>query len=245
MSYPRTGSSLLTSALQNHPNLKVGGELMNVAVDGYKETYNLDWRNPKFKELYGSENIPFADSKFLDCNDLGLYLTNIFNDFHGFKLIYDQIDLNGTFISQLDKLKDVKLIFMTRNILESCVSCHLALRSGIWFVTKNNESKQIEKIFITPKMFKDYADYFLKCHKNYTNRYTNKIIIDYKELIEDWDGTIDKVQNFLEIKQCKLPQVYGKRTCGNISKIVTNYKDLAYEFRHSEYGNLFTINKIL
>ncbi len=245
MAYPRTGSSLLNAALQNHPDLKVGGELMNVAVDGYKETYNLEWRNPKFKELYGTEQIPFVGSRFSDCNDLGLFLLNIFKDFDGFKLIYDQIDLNGTFVRQLDKLNDVKFIFITRNILESCVSCHLALKTGVWSVPKNKEPKQLERIFITPKMFRTYADYFLECHNTYVNRYKNNMIVDYEELISDWNGVMNSVQDFLGIKQYQLPQVYGKKAYGNITQIVSNYKDLANEFKNTEYSCSFKNIKIL
>jgi hypothetical protein len=52
--YPRTGSTLLITALGEHPDIRQGMEIFNPILEG--NAYYVDWRKQVLLELYGKQD---------------------------------------------------------------------------------------------------------------------------------------------------------------------------------------------
>jgi hypothetical protein len=52
--YPRTGSTLLITALGDHPDIRQGMEIFNPILEG--NAYYVDWRKQVLLELYGKQD---------------------------------------------------------------------------------------------------------------------------------------------------------------------------------------------
>ena len=89
--YPRTGSTLLITALGAHPNINQGMELFNPEQEGNDPW--VHWRKATFEALYGSHDSYLNADGYLDGNrfDLRLLASEFFKVFDGTKIMYDQL----------------------------------------------------------------------------------------------------------------------------------------------------------
>jgi hypothetical protein len=125
--YPRTGSTLLITALGAHPNIKQGMEIFNPEQEGNDPW--VHWRKATFKALYGGHDSYLNADGNLDGNrfDLSLLAIVFFKAFDATKIMYDQLDRRSKVWDYLRSLDDLRVIVLRRNFVEAAVSfsdCH-------------------------------------------------------------------------------------------------------------------------
>lgn len=235
-SYPRTGSSLLCDSLNNHHDLIVADEILNVEKV-------IKWKTLKFKEIYGSESLERDGAHYLPKYDLSLLIDHVYEEFNGFKVIYDQVELDWNFCKKLRETVGLKFIFLTRNLLDSAASYLLAKSTNKWQV-KPGETYTDQSLTIDSHWLNWYFSYYSKCHNDFLSYYCHSphLIIDYKSITKNWTFTIKKVQQFLGVSLMNLPMVYGKRTLVEPIQLITNYNSLAKTFVSTPYEHCFHSN---
>jgi len=136
--YPRTGSTLLITALGTHPNINQGMELFNPEQEGNDPW--VHWRKATFEALYGSHDSYLNADGYLDGNrfDLRLLASEFFKVFDGTKIMYDQLHRRSHVWDYLRSLDDLRVIVLRRNVVEAAVSFRTAMETNIWFVPNEN-----------------------------------------------------------------------------------------------------------
>jgi LPS sulfotransferase NodH len=131
--YPRTGSTLLITALGAHPKINQGMEIFNPEQEG--DDPWVHWRKATFKRLYGNHDSYLNTDGNLDGNrfDLSLLAIEFFKEFNGTKVMYDQLDRCSKVWDYLRSLDDLRVIVLRRNVVEAAVSFRIAMETNIWF----------------------------------------------------------------------------------------------------------------
>jgi len=127
LAHPRSGSTALSKILCCHPQIKILNEPFN-------------------KGLQLRINSKFAKklNKIKDIKSLNNFLNYIHKDYNGFKTLFGT--LNKKLEEHLFLRKDYKIIILTRkNLLKSAVSSMIALKIGVWGVSKENPIEKIRK----------------------------------------------------------------------------------------------------
>lgn len=213
ISHPRVGSELLIQALKQHPDIKVSSEIFN--TERYQGNINL---NKKILQYYKNLNT----ERFIEDDNFLNYFNQISQEIDGFKLVFEQIDRKSIVLKNLKNKENLKIIFLKRNIIDSAISWHLAKKSGIWQNEYCDDKNYIDINFLEDFFFKSLSDFYY--YYDYFDK-NEKIIIEYDDLINDWDNSIYNIEEFLDLNKFKLKKLYKKRTNCDLNKIITNYDD--------------------
>jgi LPS sulfotransferase NodH len=232
MSYPRTGSTLLCSSLNQHPDLQVGMELFHGCLANCGDDQLLVWREDAFQKLYSQgENdllhIDVLNRYTLDesrCGGLGDFARLIVEQHNGFKFQYYQLNVASPvwdFYEQ--EAPELKVIFLERDLLECTLSLRLAQTTGMW--QKFNEHEVIADVpqHIDLGHLRKFYRSFCVQEDLYKARFVNSIAVSYDELIGSWESVTERIQKFLGLDVVSLPQHVFKRTSGSLQELVCNY----------------------
>lgn len=232
MSYPRTGSTLLCSSLDQHPDIKVGMELFHGCLAHCGNDQLLDWREDTFQKLYaqGENDLLHIDALnryTLDeskCGGLGDFARLIVKQYNGFKFQYYQLHITSPVWDFYEKgAPDLKVIFLERDLLECTLSLRLAQNTGTW--QKFNKHEVITDVpqDITLSELRRFYRTFCTQEDCYKNRWENSITVNYDELIGNWESVTERIQRFIGLDVVSLPQYIFKRTSGSLRELILNY----------------------
>ena len=225
-SSPRTGSHALASALNEHSDLNVAGEV---------------FFRPNEFNVYG--------------NTIKYALENIFSKYDGF-ILHRSSNVNISFPiekiwSEIFRIKDLKVINLKRlNIFEAVISLLHAMKNDLWQIKNKDSSvlvgydsliQPLKKIHIDPNQLFFYLRRYSEEYQQFDdllNRNMVKFInLSYEELCQNWEEQTIKVQKFLELIPEKIDPATNKQIGG--LDYVENYGELKELLKESEWNSCF------
>lgn len=208
----RTGSNLLISLLDSHPNIHAFGEMFNRIED------------KSCKEIY-DEIFPKKSNKTI-----------------GFKIFYyhpaDSDDSSIWDILKNDK--SFKIIHLQReNVLRVHISRLIAGNTDVWSRTKN-ESIDLDqkKVHVDiDALFKDIEvtnRYINKINSDFKNHKVLKIT--YESIVKNSNKSIADAFEFLGVSKMNAKSELKKQNPEKIKYLVTNYHELKEKLANSEFS---------
>lgn len=226
---PRSGSSWLSSLLDDHPDLSVYGELfLEHAVP--KEYEELRAKDPdKFFQFRVKNKIirPGATYAYLD------YVFEKEKRGSGFKLMAAPLIKHPEIILYCNK-NDIKVIYLTRPSEERTLSYAVAEQRNHFHKIKQNIDKK-EKIEINLKRAQKI--YFKQRILSKTlNVLVNAIkspllTISYSQLVQNTEKTVHDIHTFLGIKEHTASSEFEKLSETPYSDQIKNYDDVMKVFK--------------
>lgn len=216
----RTGSNLLISFLNSHPNIMAKGEL--------------------FRRLEGLTSKKLWDKIFINKPKKMKYI--------GFKIFYyHPLDCNDKAVWDfIKKDQNIRLIHLTRqNMLKTIVSREIADKTNTWSnKSRNNiqiKDKQVE-IDI------DYCLNELEITHQFENKTRNEfnreffMEITYEDLIRDNQKIMNEVFDFLDIEETKVKSSYKKQNKEKLEDLIINYKELYNALKRTKWSYLLELD---
>lgn len=227
---PRCGSELLADALSNHLDLKVKSEILN------PHRY-VEWRNQILIDTnmgilnYTShidKEIPISTAIFNQTTKLVDFVKEAFKKLDGFKVTYDQITPESPVVEYLKELKQLKIIFIQRNYLESAISYWFAIKSQIWQINNHDKPIYDASQVVDPKFVDNFCESALKYDAIYRSIFREhpQLVVNYKDLVTNFLQTIDSVQEFLGVRNLMPKVSFRKRLSRPLPELVINYQEL-------------------
>lgn len=212
----RTGSTLLTSLLDSHPQIRCNDELL---------------QRPRIAPL-----------RYID--QISRTAAQPWHGFHlkSEQLKWRQGDLPvGPFIDELEA-RGSKIIYLWReNVLEQCVSMFFAVASGAWHHRNGNQKKRISELEIDPEELRALMKQRVK-----TLEVDREVLSgrEYCELNYERDlrtedareAALARVQEFLGVEYHPLVSELRKSVNRPVHELIRNYAELAETFEGTPYA---------
>ncbi|WP_439496444.1 Stf0 family sulfotransferase [Bosea sp. (in: a-proteobacteria)] len=233
--YPRTGSTLLITALGAHPAVRQGMEIFNPVLEG--DAPWVDWRKETFASLYGPQDSYLNPQGYLDGERFNLRLLSerFFADFDGTKIMYDQLARNSGVWDHVRSLPDLRVIVLRRNIVEAAVSFRIAMETGLWHVAAGGDVPATPRLTYEPGYIGWFYDHFCAPEPAVLDLFGKHrlIEVDYDDLVSAWPRTLRSVQAGLGLEPLAEPPPFRKGTQGSLEDLIVNYSEVrAHYDRH-------------
>jgi LPS sulfotransferase NodH len=217
LSRSRTGSTMLITFLNSHPNIHAGWEVF----------HNLNGRNIKdvLVKVFGKEPY-YIKAK-------------------GFKIFYyhpeddDSNDIWNT-LMDMDNLRVIHL--KRRNILRTLISRKIAGIQDVWLVTSSDRNtsknkavcftvKELEEGFEQTRKWETCGDEMFKNHP--------QVSVYYEDLVNDPESTFGIITDFLGVPYIQPKTNLKKQNPERLRNLVINYDDLKPAFYETEWQPFF------
>jgi LPS sulfotransferase NodH len=205
---PRTGSTLLHTYLNFHPNIKSFGEVIREQVEKDHQSDPHLLKTKIFK------------SQGTHLKAIGLKL---------FYFYYDHPAYSDSF-RQIVELKNTKVIHLIRkDIFKLYVSLKLAQKTNIWSSSKTHRNQKNKlRVFIKTDEFKVFAETYIQRQQYFKMLFkTHEVLsICYEDLTTKPQIILEQVQSFLGVKPKHLQSLLRKQTVDNLESVVVNYDEI-------------------
>jgi LPS sulfotransferase NodH len=236
---PRTGSTLLLTCIQQHPNVTAYGELFH----------------PVFAERSGRHAIICDGQKIFfaghDQSAVEFLFREVFSEKSketfavGFKLFAEYMT-SGTanLFGILKKISDIKIIHIVRsNYLNVLASRAVAHATGKWQEAVNEErcSPLRSRVYVDVTSAAAFFDRMKRADGFFSNivEDTKYFRVEYDKLSCDVHGQVNLVFEFLGVSAFSPTPQLRKQSHLPLYDILTNYAELGEYFRGSEYETFF------
>ncbi|MDJ0742009.1 MAG: hypothetical protein QNJ32_01470 [Xenococcaceae cyanobacterium MO_167.B27] len=216
---PRSGTHMLKSSLEAHPNVICLTEMFN--PDYIEGKYPYDDSIPAKQVL----------DKFIYCDydpevkAVGFCLHRIGAKFGNWPRLWDI----------LRDMKDLYVLSLSReNLLRRYLSVQLQQ-------IKNLDKADLKPMVFDPEKLEQDFKRQRKKIAEYNERFSNHNIfhITYEQMCNDYETMTSKMQDFLGLPPFPLKPGTGKRNNPPISDFVVNYAELKDKFKDTEWGSFF------
>lgn len=239
----RTGSTLLMSYLQSHPEILCHGEIYGVKeVGGILGTYGkCQQEDPEYKKALKD----YRDQQ----PHTFLYKIALDRQGHknvGFKLKHDE--LVRPYMAQTRHLiqadTDIKIIHLRRdNLLARYLSWYLVnYVTGVTMRLEGQELPETKKVNLNPaKCLANFqeAERRYAFFKGMFSKHPT-FEVSYEELIGDQrEDTLKYIQEFLGVKHCNLGTKMVKLGKDDLHEVIENYEELKQFFEKTKYASFF------
>lgn len=219
MSRSRTGSNLLMSLLNSHPNIHAEGEVFR----------HLNGR-PYTRVLARA----FARQAF-------------FVKAKGFKIFYyhPQDDPSGEIWNALAAMEDLHVIHLKRrNVLRTLVSRKLAGLEGRWRSAPGSQQQSPptdESVsFDVPELEHGFRETRAWEQAGEERFHDHSILtLEYEGMLDRFEETAREVLSFLGVRQQRLTSPLQKQNTRGLRDMVVNYDDLKLAFADTEWQEFF------
>lgn len=217
----RSGSSLLVDLLNNHPDIRCDGEILNVVHAGKKffpTFYVKSMAKTSKEEIYGFKVKLYqlhSDSKPDQNVNAGQFIINLHKT--GWKIIY----------------------IKRNNIFRQAISGLVAKSRGKWHHHQNQGNLALSKIKINPdKLLKSLRgrEKYLCDEKEILKTVPHLKIIYEIDLLKNREKTIDNVFKYLEAHPYPVKTNLVRTSKDNIDDIIVNYKEIKDYFLNTKYA---------
>ena len=218
LSRSRTGSNMLLSFLNSHPNVYAGGEIFG-RLNGRNHTKILAaafGKQPRYIKARGFKIFyyhPIDDKK-----------SNIWNDL---------VNMNDLHVIHLKR----------RNILRTLLSRKLAETNDVWLTTNSGSKDSVssKQVFFTVKELTEGFEQTRQWEQNGDDMFRdhNVLSVYYEDLVCDADSNFNKLTDFLGVVYVK-PQTNLKRqNPERICDLISNYEELRVAFTGTQWQTFF------
>ncbi|MGD1892277.1 MAG: sulfotransferase [Cyclobacteriaceae bacterium] len=220
--HPRSGSTLLHTYLNSHPNILSLGEYLGNKVRNSNETKAAELVDKKLFKLY-SRNIQAVGVKFF--------------------FQYTAYPLGKDMISLLASRQSVLVVYLYReNLLRNLVSLKIAENTGQYTMWKKGQKMKVEKrkIYLSAEECKtqlmsmdEHSHYCRKLFKNH-----DLLPISYESLVSHPTTTLTRVQKFLKVKPYKLQSLLIRQNPEPLTKLILNYNEIKQALASTKWAKM-------
>ena len=243
----RSGSSLITESLAEHPEVRIGTELFHseeeprrVAFSYFHKTNGSGHDAPHYRS--GTDGKRFLEQDvFSQRFDTGVRAV-------GFKMFYVHARSNPREKTAWDYLisnKDIRVIHLIRtNLLEAYISLRIAFVTGEWerFKGSNAPRPEIPRLKIDPKACEAYFNRELVWRKWARKSFGLHpfMQIEYeRDVCGRFNDVMNEIHDFLGVSRLPARQVLEKQSRRSPREATENYDELKDYFRYTLYEELF------
>lgn len=213
----RTGSNLLISLLNAHPNIEAYGELFGSLK---KETTAKKWA-----DIFSNK---FKNIKYV-----------------GFKIFYyHPIDSDDKSVWDIiEKDRSIKIIHLRRtNMLRTYISKQIALKTNVWSTSEVGKSTKTDKrieVDVEDCLadFENVRSWGEKTSKQFEAH--DLLELTYEEMIKDNGATMNEVFEFLGVAKHPVKSILKKQNPEALKDIVSNFEELKSALTMAGYSNFF------
>jgi LPS sulfotransferase NodH len=244
----RSGSSLITEALAEHPDVRVAGEVFHADEKG---------RRLAFEGLNGDGPCGASEAQYYrDGADAWEFLERVVFRAPspggvraaGFKMFYLHARRNPAekrAWSYLIANDDVRVIHLIReNMLESYISLRVAFLTGEWERLKgtNTQRKEQPLLRLEPKECEVYFNQELVWRKWAGKSFSSHPFLEIKyegDVCARFVEVMDEIHDFISVPRRRARQLLEKQAQRPPREAVTNYDELKEYFRYTLYEDFF------
>ena len=244
----RCGSTLVVKSLDEHPNVRVAGELFHAeeqerhrAFHALNRTYLPDQQEAEYYRS-GDDAAQFLER--------AVFYTRPWKKIWaaGFKIFYLHARGNPhekrAWGYLLDH-KDIRVVHLRRvNLLESFLSLRLAVITGEWKRWAGTPTPGIEPepITLDPHRCQEYFNNVLTqeqwARKSFRNHSYLEIHYE-RDICGRFNVAMNEIQDFLGVPQMTARQVLEKQAKRSPREMIVNYDELREYFRYTLYEDFF------
>ena len=238
----RTGSTMLSSALENHIEVCGHGEVLNLRNDKVLEFYGLNYNQPGPIVNLLRTKLALSPADYL--HEYVFYAGDL--KAVGFKFKYEELS-NPLFFgarTYLQRCKDIKIIHMIReNLWERFLSEHIAINITKRFNSRDEPIRLSElKFSLNKEKVKSSFDQTEEWQKRYFSLFSNhdSIKVCYEKFLEDPNSEFSRVTDFLNVSSVNfepLTKRISKEQSQN--EMVTNLSEIKNFFSDTKYSKFF------
>jgi LPS sulfotransferase NodH len=241
--HPRSGSTLLKEAIDQHLALKIYGELFHQDENERKNTH--------FIKKINNEKVYYKGGNEDALNFLFAHIWGDDNSaYHavGFKLFAERIQCIGAdkLFLRLKNVPNIHVVHIIReNYFDMWVSRKKAEQSGVWRMSVSDEApiskREIQPIHADPE---NLMHYFNQLNNNNTffQRHFKDVpyhAVYYNVLVGKFQEQMDIVYRFLNVKPMICKMTLKKQNINPHQQFILNYDELAAFFKTTQYGLFF------
>ncbi|MBV9961105.1 MAG: sulfotransferase [Parafilimonas sp.] len=227
---PRSGSTVLTRTLDQHPEIFCAGELFHPSNKIYHNEWHFPFVGEKKKKgfsrkLFSVTN--YIKGYFSGVNHIKkFYRTRNEKKVRGFKLMIGHTKDFPTVWKYL-RAENYKIIVLIRqNTFREALSSLRARKIGVFHSAENSALAET-KVHVDTTLLKKRVDELEALKQNILrlSEGTNRIIITYEEF-EDWQNMLNNVFNFLDVEKIEMQPELRKISSANWREGVENYNEV-------------------
>jgi hypothetical protein len=232
---PRSGSTLLTTALMQHPDVLMLGELFHEVPSERRGSHAFDWRGARTNYEPGEDALAFLERTVW--SEQGKRAA-------GFKLFAEYVRGRGTerlFPRLRGQIPGLRVVHIVRDrLLDSWASREAAKRTGEWQSHKRSGRNDV-RLRADPaaveRFFETYAS---------ANRWMAKLFaggdyhrVSYDDLSGRFDDTMAGVFDFLDVPRTRIAPMIAKQRSATAAEQIENFADLRAHFRGTRFAKQF------
>jgi LPS sulfotransferase NodH len=228
---PRSGSTVLTRTLDQHPEIFCAGELFHPD----DKIYHAEWHFPFWgrKKKKGFSRKIFAVSNYINGYIFAVrhikkfYSTRERNKkLRGFKLMIGHIKDFPTAWRYLQKQNLKVIVLVRRNTFREALSSFRARQTGVFHTTEDSTIAK-EKVHVNPSLFRKRVEALETLNRSILSltEGMQRVVISYEEF-DDWNNILNKVFDFLSAERIEMQPVLNKTSSENWREGVQNYKEI-------------------
>lgn len=240
ISIPRSGSTVLTRTLDNHPEIFCAGELFNTSKDiHHPEFHFASWgsNSKKHSVQFINRIINYVNHRLRSVPHIKSFYCNKVKNKKamGFKLMLSNIK-TAPYLWRYIKKENIKVIVLIRsNVFKIALSRYRKAKSRVAHITEGQ---------IPSKLFHVPADKLINQMKEIENaNYNlikfsegmNRMIVVYSDFY-NWEETINKIEDFLCVKNIALVPALKKIAAANWQNEVENYKEIEQLLQQNNFS---------
>ncbi|MBG9376852.1 sulfotransferase [Panacibacter sp. DH6] len=239
----RSGSTVLTKTLDEHPQVFVAGEIFHTN----NEIHHPEWHFP-FKNYLGkgtARGMLMKVNKAL--NNIGMQnkikkhldafytATEAAETARGFKLMQSQVKSNPA-IWQYIKNNDVKIIVLVRkNIFETALSRYRGRETKVYHSDSTTTQKQ--KLQIPVAEFTAWLRTLEEANKKLLQQTEgmNRLVLYYEDFA-NWNNILQQTFGFLQVDMIAIPPALQKVGAKDWRAGIENYEELEKALQQTNYA---------
>jgi len=244
----RSGSSLITEGLAEHPDVRIAGEVFHSDEEG---------RRLAFQALNGVEPDGEREAQYYrDGADAWQFLEQTVFDAPlgsgvqaaGFKMFYLHARRNPVEKRDWRYLlanDDIRVIHLIReNMLESYISLRVAFLTGEWerFKGTNAPRKEQPRLRLEPKECEVYFNQELAWRKWARESFRAHPFLEIKyerDVCARFADVMNEIHDFIDVPRRRASQILEKQAQRPLREAITNYEELEEYFRYTLYEDFF------
>ncbi len=232
----RTGSNLLISALDAHKEVAVSGELFQ-EHESSRKLFAATVQGEYYRD--GTDGAAFLNQHvFHDRYEQSIVAV-------GFKLFFSHATSApaSSVWSRIIDDERVRIIRIQRqNLLHVYLSNEIALRTHEWWISPKQRPTVVPAFSLDGEVLKRFFEWVAEreAWADQVFRKHSSLVVQYeRDLLPNYDATIDRLQSFLGLTRQVIPQRIRKQSVRSPSEQISNYLELKRSFQDSPYSAFF------